>query len=673
MKISRNWLQEYFEQALPSVEELAEALTFHSFEIEEVVSSDVFDVKVLPDRAADCLSHRGVAREIGAVLNQLVLSDSLRHPVEPFPESGSLKVSIDNQEKYLRYMAAYVRGVKVGSSPAWLKEALESVGQRSINNVVDATNFVMLNIGQPLHAFDAARLQEVNGKFSILVRESAPEEKIVTLTGEEYALPEGTLLITDANTNAPIGIAGVKGGKAAEISNDTIDIIIESANFDGVSVRKTSQALKLWTDASQRYQNKISPELASYGMRDVLELIQQVAGGELEGVIDVYPPEVAHAAKPEPLEITVEKINAVLGTSYTAGDVKHVFDRLDFRFQFIPFMDPEHGPSEEKGTYIVMPPFERRDLTIPETLIEEVGRILGYEQVKPEQMPELPVGRSADQARYRGIERVKDFLTERGFTEISTQTFAAEEKEGGKSADEKIMLANPLDQTRPALRSSLAENMEDALMRATNVAPRVLGPAAEVKLFEIGTIFKKDSEELSLVLGYKQLTGKQSQTLLSQTLQDLAAELPGAVQTLEMQDGSFGPGVGECILSIDGLIALGKAYEPRKVLLGPYKQFSQYPFALRDIAVWTPEGTEESEVSSAIVGAFQKHVEDMNDVQLARIDLFDRFSKQIDAEEKVSYAFRLVFESFERTLSDAELNPLMDAITAALNQKWQVR
>ena len=643
MKVSRDWLQKYFEAQLPSVEEISDALTFHAFEIEEVLSSDLIDVNVLPDRAADCLCHRGIAREIGAVLNVPVLGDPLRDPVHALPTTHALQVSIEDDTKCPRYMGALIRNVKVGPSPAWLKEALEAVGQRSINNVVDATNYVMLDIGQPLHAFDAARLQEKEGVYSIRVRGAKEGEKITSLTGEEYVLPKDTLLITDGHTEQGIGIAGVKGGKAAGISDTTKDIIIESANFDGTSVRKTAQQIKLWTDASQRFQNKISPELAAYGMREVLELIQQVAGGELEGVVDVYP-EVVEIM---PVSVSLDRVNGLLGSSYTASEVEEVFDRLEFSY------------TSENEVFTVAPPFERQDLTIPQALTEEVGRILGYEKIVPESLPELD--QKPDQSRYNGIERIKDFLTERGFTEISTQTFAV----AGETS-----LANPLDQTRPALRADLAQNMREALLRASTVAPRVLGPATEVKLFEIGTVFKKDSEHLSLVLGYKQLVGKQSATLLAEVVSQIGSELIGVFAE---KPHTIDSEIVEAMLTDTNLELIGADYTPRKVRLGAYKPFSIYPFALRDIAVWTPERTEEDEVANILIAEATKG--ESKGVTLARIDLFDRFSKVVEGKERVSFAFRLVFESYERTLSDEDLNPLIDVITNSLNAKdgWEVR
>jgi phenylalanyl-tRNA synthetase beta chain len=297
----------------------------------------------------------------------------------------------------------------------------------------------------------------------------------------------------------------------------------------------------------------------------------------------------------------------------------------------------------------VRPPFERRDIVIWQDLVEEIGRMLGYDRVEPTPLPAM--SDAPDQAQWKGIEAIKDLLTQRGFTEISTQSFAGEGE---------IMLANPLQSERPWLRASLTCNMEEALERAAQVAPRVLGPEPALKLFELGTVFAKEGEYLSLCLGCKQLVGKQSATVLAEVIDAVLEAYPAAgierpetagvsVAELSLKDAAFG-GIGtQATLS-----------EPR---LGPYHAFSPYPFALRDVAVWTPEGTEESEVALII----QKETGEL----LARIDLFDRFEK----EGRISYAFRLVFQSFDRTLSDADLDPLMERVTGVLNvnQGWQVR
>lgn len=629
MKVSRTWLQKYFDTELPSVEELSNKLTFHAFEIEEM-EGDMLDVKVLPDRASYALSHLGIAREVGAILGLRLKDDPLRASLPETPVQHSrLQVTIQDTVRCTRYAGTLIKGVKVEPSPAWLREALESVGSRSINNVVDATNYVMLDLGQPLHAFDASKLKNnEGGEYSIIVRNAREGEKITTLTGEEYTLPASTLLITDGNDGAPIGIAGVKGGKQAQVEETTTDIIIESAHFEGTGIRKTSQAIKLWTDASLRYQNRLSPELVPHAMRDVVTLIQQIAGGEVVAGTDVY--EVPETKSP-PLEVNLERINSLLGTEYGVEDVVGALARLDF------------GYMASQGKFAVIVPYWRRDLNIPEDLVEEVGRILGYDKIEPAALP--PLEGAIDQNKFHGIERLKDFLIERGFTEISTQTFAP-------TGD--IILANPLQKDMPALRTSLVENMQNALMRGKLEAPRVLGPSVtSLKLFEIGSIFSSSKEQLSLTIGCAKLEGKGAEDFLvtqdAEALSDFYTQLGNST----ISSGT----VREYRLEDDALTTFGYEYTPKKITLGTFRPFSIYPFALRDIAVWTPEGTEESEVLLVI----EREVGDL----LARVDLFDRFEK----EGRISYALRLVLESFERTLSDADIDPIMERITVSLNAK----
>ncbi len=603
MKISRAWLQKYFDEPLPSADKIADAFTFHAFEIEEF-KDDLMDVKVLPNRAADCLSHRGLAKELSAILDIPLKRDPLRESAgmnDLVGRSCPLKVEIEDSKKCLRYIGAVVRGVKVGPSPEWLTEELEAVGQRSINNIVDATNYVMLNIGQPLHAFDAAKLAQKDGAYRIGIRNAKDGEKITTLSNENFIFASSMLLITDANTDSAIGIAGIKGGKEAEVTSTTTDLIIESANFDGTSVRRTAQALKLFTEASVRFQNRPSPDLAAYGMRDVLVLITDIAGGEVVGVVDEYPnpPEKARA-----VSVSLTAINGLLGTSFESTEVEMAFRRLR-----LPL-------TVSDGIFTVSAPFERTDLIIPEDLIEEVGRILGYDRVPATELPSLTG--TPDQARYRGIERMKDQLIEQGFTEVSTQSFA---KEG------EVTLANPLDKTKPALRTSLEENLQEALVQAKYYAPLVLAPNEKPKLFEVGTVFPNPPAD-----------GDEHIELRMTERVSAWGEAAGTVDNL----------------SVAKLDEYGRDYTPKEYKLGPYKPFSAYPCIVRDIALWVPIGTD--------VGRTTSYIRENAEELLVRLDSFDTFEK----EGRVSYAFRLVFQSMDRTLTDNEVNGIMEKISATL-------
>lgn len=632
MKVSLNWLQNYFEEPLPDAEEVAEALTMHAFEVEDV-EGDSMDVKILPDRASYALSHRGVALELGAALNRPLSEDPLRRPLPEYAPTDELSVDIEVPDRCGRYMGAVVKGVTVGPSPQWLKEALEAVGQRSINNVVDATNFVMLNIGQPLHAFDAAKLAKKDGAWAVQVTGALEGERITTLSGDDIALPEGTLIIRDRHADQALGIAGIKGGKAAEVDASTTELIVEAANFDGPSVRRAAQGLKLFTDASLRFQNRLSPQMPAYGMREVLALITQVAGGEVTGVVDAYPsPEQSRF----PVSCTLSDIERVLGVSFSESDVADALTRLSLTYA-----------TPTAGSFEVSVPFERRDIAIAEDLVEEVGRTLGYDRVPSKQLPPLDGG--IENVRANGLEQIKDFLVARGYTEVATRSF----NEAGE-----IMLRNPLDATKPALRGSLAPLLSEALQRAVAVAPRALGPKKEVLLFEVGTIFTNKGELLSLGIAYAPLIGKKQPARLEEEVRALEDAFPEILHD-KRSEGE----VMSFTIDTEKVSALGSGEAATHDALGAFEPFSVYPFALRDIAVWTPAETPEVEVAELIRTHAGPYV--------VRIDCFDRFEK----EGRISYAFRLVFESMERTLTDEDIAPSMEAVTSALNNKagYEVR
>jgi len=623
MKVSYNWLQEYFDDKLPKLEELGELLTFYAFEIEEIEkkgSDYLIDVDVLPNRSSDSMSHRGIAREIATLLNREMKYDPLNGETLEVDESEKFKVEVRDGKLCSRYAIAVIEGVKVKPSPDWLKEKLEVLGHRSINNIVDATNYVMLNTGQPLHAFDVDKLEGEKNK-QITIRSAKKGEKITTLTDDEYELDESNLLITDGNSDAPIGIAGVKGGKLAEVDEKTKNIVIESAHFNFVSVRKTAQKLKLWTEASTRFQNNPSQYLVGYGLADVVELILDIAGGAVEGALDVCVPE----ADKEPVSVTLSQINGLLGTRLIKKEVTDILDRFNFEYEI-------------KGeTFIVTPPFERMDINIYEDLIEEVGRMHGYEHLEAKQLPAVDVKPETHKEFYY-TDKVKNIFVGAGYSEILGYTFR-------DSGDFEVISAAASDKAH--LRIDLSSGMREYLDRNHKNAP--LFGVDRVKLFEIGRVFPKKGEYLSLATG---VSGKKSDEILNEAKKLLEKEL----------DIKIPESAKEGVLEINFTKLLeslpeGKTYEPFEQNLTEYKQFSPYPFVLRDIAVWAPSNVKENEINSV--------VEEQGGELLIRKTLFDQFDK----EGKTSYAYHLVFQSHEKTLSDDEVNKIMENITLSLNKK----
>jgi len=594
MKISREWLQTYFEQPLPDAAQLADALTFHAFEIESI-EKDILDVKVTANRGHDCLCHRGIAKELSAISGTPMKFDPLRQQAELSPATDAVSIEIREPALCSRYIAGYIRGVKVQASPEWLKDALESIGQRSINNVVDATNYVMFNLGQPLHAFDAGELSDRDGKYAIAVRKAKHEERMVALDGKEYTLADTMLVIADGHTDMPIGIAGVKGGAPAAINERTENIVIESANFDGISVRRTAQALKLRTDASSRFEQVLSPELAQFGMRAVADLILQLAGGELVGFVDEY----VQMPQKQEVSVSLAMVNRVLGTALHEGDIEGAFERLQFAY------------AKEGETFKVFPPFERLDLVIAEDLIEEVARIIGYDKVPAVELAAFPKKPDVN-VNFFSAEHAREELVSNGYSEVVTSVFA---DKGDR------VVANKVDGVRPYLRATLVDGLRDAYER--NSRNKDLLGLKEVHLFEIGTVWQRGNE--LMMLGIADGKGIREEPLEIKTA-DQYEILPTSETTR-------------------------------------YQPFSKYPFIVRDIAMWAPQ---KSESFTDIVTTFGEYSQGL----LQHVDLFDQFQKG----DRVSYAFHLVFQSFDRTLTDAEVNEIMQKIYEAVMAKgFEVR
>jgi phenylalanyl-tRNA synthetase beta subunit len=781
MIVSYTWLQRFFDEALPAPEAIAEKLTFGAFEIESIEKKDdlpasqvdtVMDVKVLPDRACYALSHRGIAREV-ATLCGLKMKDPLRAPLPILePKIKEVDCIIYDTVACPFYAVALIRGVKVGPSPGWLKEHLAAVGQKSINNIVDATNFVMLDIGTPLHAFDAEKL-----KGAVGVRVAKDGEKITVLGGAEKKLTAEMTVIT--GSDVPIAVAGVKGGVYAELSSGTTDIVVEAAKFDPIRTRKTANALNLKTDASKRFENNIAIELPAYGMKAVVDLILEIAGGTLVGYAATeLPYKLSYK-----LGISTDEVNRLLGTELSDSDVSAIFDTLGFSYEIVqdpvaravaiakaqmdkpyklgasvtreapnlfdcsslvaysyaqagvsmprvsidqyvwgesigrdalepgdlaffntkrdgvkiwyktvdflrgrevpegvshvgmyigdgmllharktegkvlqePLVDVEQRvdcvgyrrAGNHEPRFVVSVPFERLDLRIPQDLVEEIGRVHGYGNIEAKELP-AGTAKSESNPRWCAAEAVRKALGDLGFTEVYTYTLRS---------DGEVKLVNALADDKSTLRSSLIPGIAEALDKNAYNAP-LLG-LDTVKIFEIGDVFTKDNEMLHVCFGIR-MTGKNASKRATEEGRKVwdALETSLGVELLGMRgdinEFSLDQVIEQKVFTCPELPPVKKGIQ--------YKTFSQYPFVLRDIALWVSEGTSADEVSAVITKE--------GGTTLARLDQFDEFAK----DGRVSYAFHLVFQSGDKTLSDQEVNGIMEGILAALKGcEWEVR
>ncbi|MGM0628941.1 MAG: phenylalanine--tRNA ligase subunit beta [Patescibacteria group bacterium] len=639
MKVQLSWLQDHIQEELPDPKELARTLSLRAFEIEGIEGEGgqaVIDVDVLPNRNHDCLSHRGVARETAAIYG-LTLKESSITGVKT--EDIDIKVDIKEKDLCHRYIAVPVLNIKIESSPNWLKDRLEALGERSINNIVDITNFVMFDTGQPLHAFDRDKL---DGE-TITVRKAKPGELFITLDGNEMELKGTELVIADEVS--VIALAGVKGGKKAEVDDGTRNIVLESASFDPVSVRKTSRNLDLLTESSKRFENNASRELSLESAKEAMLMIKQIAGLKDVSVgqpVDVYP----NPIHPWSVSVPLSEIVSILGIEISEERAKSILEGLKCKVLL------------KDGALEVEPPVDRIDLTIPEDIIEEVGRIYGYEHLDPAPLKSFSESVPINKHFYYKA-KISSFLQSNGFSEIFTYSI----RDKGK-----VELANPLTYDRKFLRDEIASDMGKALdLNERNI--ELIGDD-RVKIFEIANVFTQEVEKTHLALGVRNVKKKQKpkqDEFIKETLKELSLELEKDIE----EYGSFASdGVWEC--DLDDMIEPLPQPQSWDVHVDEteslYKPISPYPFVLRDIAVFVP-----SDVGSADV---LKVIEENAGELLENKRLFDVYEKTDEKGNSwISYAFRLVFLSQEKTLSDNEVNEVMDVITDTIhsNKDWQVR
>ncbi len=769
MKISYNWLQEYFDKPLPNPKDLADLLNIRAFEVEEIEEHDgdsVLEIKITPDRAPDCLSHLGVAREV-AIHTGFSIVDNM--DIVPFKSDFETEYSVVAEENSIqRYILCEVKNVVVKESPLELKLKLEAIGQRSINTIVDITNIVMYEIGQPMHAFDA---DKISGKTITIGVPKNP--KITTLDGKEVELSDEDLTIQDESDN--LAIAGVKGGNKSEVNSATVNILLESANFFPVKVRKTSKRTGIQTDSSKRFENGLTPKLAEKAMHFARYYIKKYASNEnteFSMIKDAYPRpqprpysvglKIENVSKKIGIHIPDEDIlnvlnmvgitykktavkktvialaNEAIGKPYAWGasvlfdapnsfdcaslvayvysrsgvqvprisvdqclfssEIKreqlepgdlvfsntgltlHIAPHLESK-EFLPGTKIDSGidhvgiyigdnkvlhagsnlgkvevedmdesayfknkvkygrlAEKDEERYVLEIPYERLDLKIEEDIIEEIGRVYGYEHVTP--VAPMLNSQAAELSIYDKITTIKSHLTDICFDEVVTYSF---QKKGD------VAVAKPLAKDKGFLRPDLTKGLTDAL--DLNFRNKELFAEEVIRIFEVGHVFVGNAEKVVLGIAVRSASKKQkSKAILEETLAYLSEKI-GVQISVQIADGQE-------VVEIDLAGVLGSITNVHNTLsvlpATQYKPFSPYPFMTRDVAVWASSAKTKNDI--------EKIITDNAGDLLVRYDLFDEFSK----DEKMSFAYRLVFQSHERTLTDEEVNPIMDKIYATL-------
>ncbi|MBM3934566.1 MAG: phenylalanine--tRNA ligase subunit beta [SAR202 cluster bacterium] len=448
--------------------------------VKDYLGDVVMEAAVTPNRP-DCLSILGIAREVAAFSGQKVTEPNRDYPATGLAISGEVKVVIDDASLCSRYAAGLITDVKVGPSPKWLVDVLEKAGQRSINNVVDVTNYVMLEHGQPLHAFDLSKVKDK----TVVVRPARSGEKFTTLDGVERTLKPPMLVIADSKD--AIALAGVMGGKDSGVTEQTAAIILESASFHPINTRKTAAALGLRTDASYRFERGVRAEMVPLALARAMKLILEVAGGQAaKGVIDVYP----GRREPAMHRLSMDKIRRVLGVDYSAEHVERVLTSLGFEVGVRPV-----GKSD---VLHLKPPYWRADINIEEDIVEEVARVTGYDTV-PTKMLSTPIPQHVGRPDRDLRERVKDLMVAAGLQEVVTYPTTDMEtlrKVGAMNGGpEPVKIFNPMSKDQAYMRTSLRGSVLGALAGNRRVSQR-----EGLRLFEIGRVYipKAEAKERDL-------------------------------------------------------------------------------------------------------------------------------------------------------------------------------
>jgi phenylalanyl-tRNA synthetase beta chain len=642
---------------LPPKGKLADILNEKVFEVESI-EGDAIDISLPPNRYADAASLWGMARQISAALGKPFKEPAVR----PLAAKGQMPLSIAVKEKALcpRYMAAYCTGVQVGPSPAWLKKALASSGINSINNVVDVLNYVMLETGQPLHAFDIDALEG-----GIQVRRAHEGEGIETLDGRQVNLPASTLVIADAA--GPLAIAGIKGGKRAEVHAKTSSIIIESANFDASSIYRSSRQLGLVTDASLRFSRKLSPASCETALARATSLLHELAGAKAAAQRDVCSWKSSRTL----VLFDVAACQSLIGEAIPYAKIASYLKLLGFSI----IADPK-WPIQEK--FFVEAPQVRLDIERFADLVEEVVRIHGLSSI-PSLAPRIALGAAHADEAVAFKDRVKRTLAGMGFSEVILSSFTDADRKDADLAE----LANPPSSLYRYLRPSLQKGMAASIQEN-------LKHFAQAQIFEMGHVFEMRKGEMRerLMLGI----GWASRATGSDPFFGLKGALVELFRSLGLTDWNFAEALrgdgkrafGEGLdIVVDGkrigalvphALSRGQgAYaeldceELQRIQEGEYeyRPIPRFPAIERDLSMLVDRferiGTIIQEIS-------------LVDASLIRdVDLVDEYEGDPIEEGKRSITVRIVFQSPERTLTDSEADGQMDAIRKMLESRFDAR
>jgi len=693
MRIAVDWLNEYVPNEL-SVRDLAFILTNVGLEVEAIAEAGataVFDITVTPNRG-DCLSLLGVARELAMTLRTEV-RDTLPRVTESGPPADSfVKITLAEPKLCPRYSARIVRGVKIGPSPEWAQRRLELCGLRPISNVVDATNLAMLELGQPLHAFDYQLLRRASEEElpEIIVRRARQGERLTTIDAEERELTPEILLITDPS--GPIALAGIMGGSSTEIHDGTTEVLLESAHFDPSTIRKGARALGMSTEASYRFERTVDPGGTIRALDRAAELIAEFSENSVEiaaGVVDAYPEPI------EEVEISLRpsRANSLLGLHLTAAEMAQHLRRL-------------HLQVEEGDNLLVRVPTFRQDLQEEIDLVEELARVHGYENI-PETLPRAAAGVGGLPPELAFEREVRQLMRGMGLSESVTSSLESPEAHDrlrfpdDDPRRKAVVISNWRTVDRSQLRTTLLTSLLDV------VAHNRRHGVEDVSLFDIGRVYLPQAaddlphqpQHLGIAVAGRTNRGlwRVPQELARWDFYALKGVLENLLQALARMPAQFTPEsqppmrpgrAAHLLLNGEVVGSLGElrpevreAYDlPDPVFLAEldldlirnraadaphYQSVSRFPAVTRDVAFLLPREVPAEKSGQAIREAAGEHLESLM--------LFDAFEGRPLPAGQRNLAFSLAFRRPDRTLTDDEVDAAMERIRDALRQQLGAR
>ena len=637
------------------------------------ISDIALEIGITPNRP-DCLSHIGIARDAAAIYNQ-----KFQLPQYELTENKNVSINnlvhvkVENSIDCPRYTARVIQNVIVQESPDWLKQLLLSAGIRPINNIVDATNFVMLEYGQPLHAFDFDNLTE----HTIIVKNSVKGEKFKTLDGKTHQLIGTELMICDGEKS--VAMAGVMGGLNSEISTKTKNILLESAYFSPTSVRKTAKRLGISSEASYRFERGIDPNITVEVSDRAASLISEISGGEVvQGIIDIYPQKII----PKKIILNLLRVNSILGINISSNDIKKILESIEI----------SSTVGEIKNTLVCIVPTFRPDIEQEIDLIEEVARIYGYDNIENKISSEV-IFSKPDKNELR-ITSIREWCVANGLTEILTNSLI-DATNAKLFSEDLVAVKNPLSEDLEVLRPSLLATMLQTITYNFNHG------ASRLQVFEIGRIFSNSIEHGTYFKGYIEknvlgicLSGEANQLTWSEKLRNVDVfDIKGIVLSLlksigldnidliyynassSLTEMTIGIEINntyvgffrKCNQEITKKFKIDKDVFYAELDLDEvvkfntdkkYKEFSKFPTVIRDIAF-----VVKSEIA---VGEIEKVIRNVAGASIISVTLFDLFEGKSIGEGNKSVAFSLSLNSAEKTLTENEIETIVSSIVDAV-------